>query len=87
MPAGLIAAAAGVALTLNLFFGVQTEATDDAAIDAAVQDFTVVVAYLQKSAVMARNQVNEAVGTGMLDAIAVSRGMLNRTEMDVSEGE
>jgi len=87
MPAGLVAAAAAVALTVNLFFGVQNQSSEDAAMEAAVQDFTIVMAYLQKSAVMARNEVNEAVGSGMLDALAVSRSMLDRTEIDVSEGD
>ena len=87
VPAGFVAAAASVALTVNLFFGVPGQSADDAAMEAAVQDFTIVMAYLQKSAVMARNEVNEAVGSGMLDALAVSRGMLNRTETEVSEGD
>ena len=87
MPAGFVAAAASIALTVNLFFGVQGPSAEDAAREAALQDFTIVMAYLQKSAVVARNEVNEAVGSGMLDALAVSRGMLDQTETDVSEGD
>jgi anti-sigma factor RsiW len=87
MPIAFVAAAASVALTLNVFFGVQRPSADDAARAAAVEDFTIVMAYLQKSAVLATNEVNQAVGSGVRDALAVSRGMLDRTETDVSQGD
>lgn len=87
LPAGFIAAAASVALSINLFFGVQAPAFDEEAGAAAIEDFTLVMAYLQKSAVIATNEVNQAVGSGVLEAISVSRGMLDREETNVSEGD
>jgi hypothetical protein len=45
------------------------------------------MAYLQKSALLATNEVNEAVGSGVLDALAVSRGMMERKEAEVSQGD
>ena len=52
----------------------------------AVEDFTIVVAYLQKSALMARNEVNEAVGSTMLDVLAMSRGAVGRAESGQEQG-
>ena len=88
LPAGAVAALAVAAIGANLFLQSPEPVLDDAAQAAAVQDFAIVVAYLQKSAVMARNEVNDAVGSGVLSALAASRGMLDRTnEFDVSKGE
>jgi hypothetical protein len=87
MPVAVVAAAASVALTLNVFFGVSGPTAQQEAEAAAVEDFTIVMAYLQKSALMATNEVNEAVGSGVLDALAVSRGMLERKEMEASQGD
>ena len=87
IPAGVLAAAAVAVISSNLFFAAPEPVLNDAEQVAAVQDFALVVAYLQKSAVVARNEVNEAVGSGVLSALAVSRGMLDRTEFEVSKGE
>jgi hypothetical protein len=87
MPVGLVAAAASVALTLGIFFGVSGPTAEEEARAAAVQDFTIVMAYLQKSALMATSEVNEAVGSGVLDALAVSRGMMERKETEGSQGD
>jgi hypothetical protein len=87
MPVVFVAAAASVAITLNLFFGMSGPTAEEEARAAAVEDFTIVMAYLQKSAVMATNEVNEAVGSGVLDALAVSRGMMERKESEVSQGD
>jgi len=86
MPAGAVATAVVAALGVNLYFGVQGPSGDDAARAAAVRDFAVAVTYLQKSAVMARNEINESVGSGVLDALAISRGMIEQSENGVSEG-
>lgn len=87
MPVAFVAAAASVALTLNIFFGISGPTAEEQAQAAAVEDFTIVMAYLQKSALMATNEVNEAVGSGVLDALAVSRGMMERKETEVSQGD
>jgi hypothetical protein len=87
VPAAFVAAAASVALTLNLFFGISGPTAEEQAQAAAVEDFTIVMAYLQKSALMATNEVNEAVGSGVLEALAVSRGMMERKETEVSQGD
>jgi hypothetical protein len=36
---------------------------------------------------MATSEVNEAVGSGVLDALAVSRGMMERKETEGSQGD
>ena len=86
MPAGIMATAVVAVLGVNLYFGAQGPSADDVARTAAVQDFAVAVSYLQKSAVMARNEINESVGSGVLNALAISRGMIERSETSVSEG-
>jgi len=83
MPAGVLATAVMVTLGASLLL--QAPAPDQAERVAAVQDFTIAMAYLQKSTLMAQNQVNEAVGSSVLSALAVSRGLLNGT--DVPEGD
>lgn len=87
LPAAFVAAAASVALTLNVFFGMTGPTAEEQARAAAVEDFTIVMAYLQKSALMATNEVNEVVGTGVLDALSVSRGLMERKESEVSQGD
>jgi hypothetical protein len=87
MPIAFVAAAASVALTVNLFFGMQGPTAEEQARAAAVEDFTIVMAYLQKSAVVATQEVNQAVGSGVLEALAVSHGTLERTETEVPQGE
>lgn len=86
-PAGVLAAAVVLALTLNVVFGPQETSSLDQAEIAAVQDFAVAVVYLQKSAVIARNEINEAVGSGVLSALSASSGLMDRTENKPSEGD
>lgn len=83
--AGVLATAVVAALGINVFLGTQGPSAEQEA--AAVRDITIAIAYLQKSALMASNEVNEAVGSGVLDALAMSRGMLDREEVDGSNGE
>lgn len=87
MPAGVLATAVVVLLGANLYFGSQEPDIDEAARAAAVQDFAIAMAYLQKSAVMARNEVNETVGSSVLNALAVSRDIMDQSETGISEGE
>lgn len=86
MPAGFIAVAASVALAVNVFFATQGPSPEEEA-RAAMEDFAVAMAYLHKGTLMASNEVNEAVGSGMLNALVMSQGMLNRTEIDGLNGE
>lgn len=87
MPAGVLATAAVVMLGANLYMGGAQPTVDEEARAAAVQDFAIAMAYLQKSAVMARNEVNEAVGSGVLRALAASRGIMDKSETGISEGD
>lgn len=82
--AGVLATAVVAALSINVFLGTEGPSAEE---EAAVRDITIALAYLQKSALMASNEVNEAVGSGMLDALAMSRGMLDRQEVDTINGE
>jgi hypothetical protein len=86
-PAGLLATAVVVALGIGGLLDTQGPTAEDAAATAAIQDFAIAMAYLQKSTLMASNEVSEAVGSGVLDALAISRGMLDRTEIGDFNGE
>ena len=87
MPAGVLATAVVAALSINVFFGQPDVAPMDAEQVAAVQDFTIAVTYLQKSMVMANNQINEVVGEGVLGALSASSGMMDRTRSNGFEGD
>ena len=77
-PATAVASIAVVAITAALLLYDPGPSPEQLAQEAAVQDFALVVAYLQKSAMVARNEVNEAVGYGVADALATSRGLMER---------
>ncbi|HUF71629.1 MAG TPA: hypothetical protein VMR74_01890 [Gammaproteobacteria bacterium] len=85
--AGIFATAVVAALGINVFLGTRGPTAEEEAQAAAVRDFTVAMAYLQKSVLMANNEINVAVGSGVLDVLAMSGGMLERTEIDGSNGE
>lgn len=87
MPAGVLATVVVAALSINIFFGQPDVAPMDEAQAAAVQDVAIAVSYLHKSMVMARNEINEAVGSGVLGALAVSSGMIDGTESNGFEGD
>jgi hypothetical protein len=70
-----------------VFLALQRPSPDDLAREAAVKDFVIAVAYLQKSAVVAQNEVNEAVGSGVLSALEVSRGVLATSQNGSDQGE
>lgn len=85
-PAMAMASIAAVALTAGLLLRNPGPSPEELAREAAVQDFALVVAYLQKSALVARNEVNEAVGYGMADALATSRGAIGRPAAGRNQG-
>lgn len=89
MPAGVLATAVVAAISIGVFRGQpgQDAAPMDEAEMAAVQDVVIAVSYLQKSMVMAHNEINEVVGSGVLEALAASSGMMDRTERNDSEGD
>ena len=89
MPAGVLAAAVVAAISIGIFQGQQAKdvASMDEAEMAAVQDVVIAVSYLQKSMVLAHNEINEVVGSGVFEALAASSGMMNRTERIDSEGD
>ena len=77
------------ALTVSILFGIegQRPSEQELAREAAIQDFAIAMAYLQKSALVARNEVNEAVGAGMMGAWAVGRDAIGQTGLESDEGE
>lgn len=83
MPAGVLATAVIAVLGVNLFLGTRGPSPEE----AAMQDFAVAMAYLQKTALMANNEINQAVGSGVADALEVSRGFLDRPQSDEFNGE
>jgi hypothetical protein len=86
MPAGVLATAVVAALAISVLLNTQTPVPEDQA-QAAVEDFAVAMAYLQKSAVMASNEMSETIGSGMAGALEMSRGMLDRTAREGVKGE
>lgn len=86
VPATAFATLAVAALGISLYFGSFGPSDEELAREAALQDFAITIAYLQKSALMASNEVNTAVGSGVLGVLEMSRGTIDRTELDISEG-
>lgn len=86
MPAGVLATAVVAALAIGVLMNTPAPVPQDEA-QAAVEDFAVAMAYLQKSAVMASNEMSETIGSGMAGALEMSRGMLDRTAQNGVEGE
>jgi len=87
MPAAALAGFAAAALAVSLFMSVRGPAPEELARDAAVQDFVVAMAYLQKSVTIAQNEVNQAVGSGMLSALEVSREVMDASPETGDQGE
>ena len=85
-PAGVLATVLIAVLGANLYWQTPEPAIDPEQA-AAIQDFAIAVAYLQKSAVMARNEINETVGSTVLSALAASQGMIDQTSDRNAEGE
>ena len=44
------------------------------------------MAYLQKGVMMASNEINSTIGSGVLGVLEMSRGTTDQTELEVSEG-
>ena len=86
VPATAFASVAVAALAVSLFFGLRGPSAEDLARQAAVEDFAITMAYLQKGALMASNEINTTIGSGVLGALEMSRGTINRTELEFSEG-
>jgi len=87
MPAAALASVAAVALGVGLFLEARGPSEEELAREAALQDFAIAMEYLQRSALMARNEVNEAVGSGVMDALAMSRGAIRQSAAGIDEGE
>lgn len=87
IPATAVATIAAVALGSSLWLTDRGPSAEDLARQEAMQDFTIAMMYLQKSALMARNEVNEAVGSGMLDAWTVTRDAIGQADDSSDKGE
>jgi anti-sigma factor RsiW len=86
LPATAVAGIASLTLALGLFFFQPGPSSEQLAREAAAEDFAIVVAYLQKSVLLARNELNETVGTEMMDALAMSRRAIRRADDEIDEG-
>lgn len=85
LPVTALAGVASFALALGLLLYGQGPSEEELAREAAAQDFALVVAYLQKSVVVAREEVNKAVGTEMVNALEKSRRAIRRWD-DTDQG-
>lgn len=86
LPATALAGVASLALALGLLFYSRGPSEEELAREAAAQDFALVVAYLQKSVVVAREGVNKTVGSEMVNALEKSRRAIRRVGEDSAEG-
>lgn len=75
IPAAGIASLAAVAISVGVFSVMQQESSEAEA-RAAIRDFQVAMAYLQKSTALAQSEMNEAVSLALRDAVETSRGAL-----------
>jgi hypothetical protein len=87
VPATAVAGIAVAAVGISVLLREPSPSPEAMAREAAVQDFAVAVAYLQRSALLARNEVNEAVGDGVRGAVVVSRQAMERGEVRDEQGD
>lgn len=85
-PAMVLATVAAAALGISVFLNDPGPSAEELAQEAAVQDLAVALAYLQRSAELARSEVNEAVGDGMRGAMSISRQAVARVDSRIGEG-
>jgi anti-sigma factor RsiW len=86
-PVTVLATVAVAALGLSLFLRNPGPSPEEIAQQQAIKDFAVATAYLQQSMLLARNEVNQAVGTGVLEALAMSRGAMIDAEANRDSGD
>ena len=86
LPATALAGVASLALALGLLLYGQGPTEEELAREAAAQDFALVVAYLQKSVAVARDEVNKTVGSEMVNALEKSRRAIRRLDDDTDQG-
>jgi anti-sigma factor RsiW len=80
LPALAAAGIGALALTLGLLLYRPGPSPEELAGQAAAADFAIVVAYLQKSVLVARDEVNKTIGTEMVDALTISSRAMSRTD-------
>lgn len=71
-PVGVLATVAAVAVVMFSVIGNPSGDPDRIAREQAVRDFATVLAYLQKGTMFAQQELNSAVGSGMIKAIQVT---------------
>ena len=87
VPALASAAAAAAIVAVALWVRPESPAPVDPRVAAATQDLETAMRYLQKSASITQGHVTSAVGTGLRDALAVTREALEKgTEETGGEG-
>jgi anti-sigma factor RsiW len=86
-PVSAFASVVAAAIGLGLFLSEPGPSPEQLASEKAMQEFAIVMAYLQKSAGMASNEATAAVGYGVLDAWAIGRGTLSESVTRGKQGE
>ena len=86
IPATVVAGIASLAVALGLLFYSPGPSEEELARAAAAQDFALVVAYLQKSVVVTREEVNKTVGSEMVNALEKSGRAIRRWGDDSDQG-
>ncbi len=81
-----VAGIASLALALGLLLYDQGPTEEELAREAAAQDFALVVAYLQKSVAVTRDEVNKTVGSEMVNALEKSGRAIRRWGDDSDQG-
>jgi hypothetical protein len=86
IPAMAVAGIASLALALGLLIYNRGPSEEQLAREAAAQDFATVVAYLQKSMEVARDEVSRTVGSEMVDAFEKGSRAIRRTGDGTNQG-
>lgn len=86
IPALAVAGIASFAIALGLLVYTQGPTEEELAREAAAQDFAIVVAYLQKSVLVVRDEVNKTVGSEMVNALEKSRRAIRSSVDDADQG-
>jgi anti-sigma factor RsiW len=87
IPAVAAAGIASLALALGLLFYMQQPSEEELAREKAAQDFALVVAYLQKSVEVARDEVNKTVSSEVVNALEKSRRAIRRSVDDADQDD
>lgn len=85
-PVGVMASVAAIAVVVgSLVWNPQAD-SERISREQAIQDFATVLGYLQKGTLIAQQEMNTAVGSGMVKALEVSNSAVGPTSDDAANG-